>query len=368
MGNKLKQAFSKKNGVYEGIFKFDSNESYMKFVHKMNKLKQDGIPFNIEGKVQVLGKLKKDNDCEYDVVHLDNVKNINVELAKEKNFLDIDTVEGNKRVSLLWSRFEGGYILQSDDNAIVSIKVICLKKEDKIRFSYDVRLNFADNSRQVAESYNDAIGVLNKLFCTANAENEKDVGTFKELQDSFLSIYLFWNHLSKLEDLLKIKIKPNELKITEELMYDIEELYLLLIEKKFVRINQKVLSGTLKFSDDELHDKSIEEKIKEDDKLSISFRGEKYYTIDNHKAVVYTMNFLCNVIVKSVKKISNNEIQIYYKDLDSMPMYIIYNGYLNQKELDNSNSSDLSVVDDVLTVEDYYKQTIKILKDKLRKN
>ena len=117
---------------------------------------------------------------------------------------------------------------------------------------------------------------------------------------------------------------PSKSNIKENVQ-DVEELYLLLIEKK--------LFGRMQLID--RNNKSHLNLIsisRNRTKFALTFIRKVTYTICEQNITIHTANLLYNAIIKEIIKNESGEMKVLYDDTDSAPMYISCTGYKSQEE------------------------------------
>ena len=134
--------------------------------------------------------------------------------------------------------------------------------------------------------------------------------------------------LDYLEKELEIVFNPAKLTSDRESEMDLEELYLVLKEKKAIRLNRK-LTAT---EDTQMTISQPVGNVKIGSVLDITFLSDIKYTLWGYNITLYTSNLLSNAIVKEIKKTENDETKIIYGDEDSRPMYIFYRGFKTEDE------------------------------------
>jgi hypothetical protein len=143
------------------------------------------------------------------------------------------------------------------------------------------------------------------------------------LKESILGLKSFFKRLYLVEQELELSFQPMQIKDTEIVEGELEELYLLLIEKKVIRLNAK-LNATESTG---ITMESGAHKLEVGSKIDLTFLGESEYTIYGQKISVHTANLLSNAIIKEVKQGEEGTIKVLYGDTDNRPMYISYTGF-----------------------------------------
>ena len=112
--------------------------------------------------------------------------------------------------------------------------------------------------------------------------------------------------------MLALSISPSLLNdLPREEQQDIDELYLLLCEKKVVRLNAKLTSTNL---------------------TSVAM---------NHTDTPLTANLLVNALVKDIQECDDGTVKILYGDTDSKPMYISFSAFKTKEEAEQEGDNIL---------------------------
>ncbi len=203
------------------------------------------------------------------------------------------------------------------------------KQTQKVHFTYRLQSQYANKTRDVVEGFGIAIGIFDKLFRSdAEQEPSDDSNSLHTMKRIFQYSYEFWRKLSLIEDEINVSFDPAKIGNIKENVQDVEELYLLLIEKKAIREDGKLTSTettgiTIK------SDKYIPEIGQ---KIALTFIRKVTYTICEQNITIHTANLLDNAIIKEIIKNESGEMKVLYDDTDSAPMYISCTGYKSQEE------------------------------------
>lgn len=138
----------------------------------------------------------------------------------------------------------------------------------------------------------------------------------------------------------------------------VEELYLLLIEKKIVRMDAKLTST----DSTGITLASKERALEIGQAIDLTFTGDITYSIYEQNITIYTANLLSNAKIKEISETENGEVRILYDDTDSMPMYISCTGHKTSNEAKEESSLIMRDKErtqkyrEALTVSEYYRQ------------
>ena len=197
----------------------------------------------------------------------------------------------------------------------------------------------AKNIREIADSFSVAEALLTYLYShddNTPVENGKvslsDVKRYFHCYESFLRC------LNAIESKLSISIPPILLNdLPREEQQDIDELYLLLCEKKVVRLNAK-LTSTDSMSVDM---KYTETPLTIGSKIVLTFLSGIKFNFLKQAITLHTANLLINAIVKDIQKSDDGTVQILYGDTDSKPMYISFSAFETVEEAKHEENTIL---------------------------
>jgi hypothetical protein len=127
----------------------------------------------------------------------------------------------------------------------------------------------------------------------------------------------------------------NELPREEQ--QDIDELYLLLCEKKVVHLNAKLTSTNstsvvMNHADTPLNIGS---------KIALTFLSTIEFSFLKQTVTLHTANLLVNALVKDIQECDDGTVKILYGDTDSKPMYIAFSAFATKEEAEREMNSIL---------------------------
>ena len=126
-----------------------------------------------------------------------------------------------------------------------------------------------------------------------------------------------------------ISISPDLLKaLSLEEQQDIDELYLLLCEKKVVRLSAKLTS----ISSTTVSMNNAEASLSIGDKIALTFVGSIEFNFLNQSVTLHTANLLINALVKDIQECDDGTVKVLYGDTDSKPMYISFSAFQTSEE------------------------------------
>lgn len=328
MSNKLKDVFSNKMFEIGGNLSFLNQEAHNKFLEAIEIVYDEGRTVKVDG-VSAISTHMKDGNMIYPFV----VESIPTELVVgpsiEPVYITIDTVCGKKDIRFQRYRKKSSVVLETMENAIVFLKFVLEKDGQQVQFTYRMQMQFAKNVKDVVESYSIAIAILNSFFKPNNEQDASDdIDSLYMIKKTFQMAYSFWNKLSLIEDELALSFLPEKIDSIDENVQDVEELYLLLIEKKAVRMDVKLVStDSTGFT---LACDKLTPKIGQ--AIDLTFIREISYSIYGQNITIYTANLLSNAKIKEISEIETGVFRILYDDADSMPMYISRTGHKTSNE------------------------------------
>lgn len=358
MSNKLKDVFSNKMFEMGGNLSFLNQEAHNKFLEALEIVYDEGRTVKVDG-VSAISTYVKDGNMIYPLM----VESIPTELvvgpSVESIFIRIDTVCGKKSIKLQRYQTKSNIVLESIENAIVFLKFVFEKDRHQVQFTYRKQVQFAKKVKDVAESYCIAMGILNYFFIPYNEQDAFDnMDSLHMLKQAFQMAYSFWNKLSLIEEELALSFLPEKIDSIEENMRDVEELYLLLIEKKVVRMDAKLTST----DSTGITLATKEQALEIGQAIDLTFTGDISYSIYEQNITIYTANLLSNAKIKEISETENGEARILYDDTDSMPMYISCTGHKTSNEAKEESSLIMRDKErtkkyrEALTVNEYYMQ------------
>lgn len=331
MGNKLKSVFSTEMFELGGTIRFKDMESSRKFSEALDLLYEEGDPVEIHGVESVSTRIK-DGGVVYPPSVQKHIVKFILAPSKEPTPIEIETVSGKKMVTLYRYQTKREVIIETAVDAVVYLKLSAQKDNPTFHFIYRMQLDKAMRIKDIAESIHDTIGILEKFFGRIDdqriKEGEKD---YADMLQSFQLTGMYFDKLCALENKLNIAFDPQKIGDIDESASDVYELYLLLIEKKPVRLNAKLTATTA--TGITIAEDTFEHKLGAT--LDLTFGGKATYEICGQSIQLYTVNLLTNAIVTAIETDSTGMTHISYGDTDSNPMYISYRGFIRKSDATN---------------------------------
>lgn len=352
MGNKLKSVFSTEMFELGGSIRFKDKESSRKFSEALDLLCEEGNPVEIHGVESVSTRIK-DGGVVYPPSVQKHIVKFILAPSKEPTQIEIETVSGKKMVTLYRYETKREVIMETEMDAVVYLKLSAQKDNPTFHFTYRMQLDKAMQIKDIAEGIYDAIGIVEVFFGSTDAQNINEGKTeYINMIKSFQFTGKYFDKLCALENKLNIAFDPQKIGDIDESASDVYELYLLLIEKKPVRLNAKLTATTA--TGITIADDTFEHKLGAP--LELIFDGEAAYEICGQTIRIHTANLLTNAIVKAIEIDSTGMTHISYGDVDSNPMYISYRGFIRKSDATNERKRIMAhkkKYEDAKTVERY---------------
>ena len=309
-----------------GNIHFKDAESGRKFSEAIELLYETGIPAEVGG-VESISTCIRDGSSVYPPITHDSISRVVISPSKEQLPLTIESPFGKKNVFLLRYQTKTNIIVETNEQSIVFLKLSIAKESSKVNFTYRMQLNKANRIEDIADSLHDTLGILQVFFGPFNSHGVQEGNSdFIQMVKSFQFTSMFFDKLCAVANKLKITFSPSEIGDINKEAPDVYELYLLLVEKKPVRLNAKLTSTTS--TGITLADNHFEHKL--GSSLVLTFTGENTYTICGQNICIYTANLLTNAIIKEIRTDKDGTTKILYGDTDSKPMYISYRGFTSK--------------------------------------
>lgn len=361
MANKLKDVFS--NTMFEmGLeLSFQDNEAHDRFLESIKTVYDKGCTVEING-ISAISTSAKEGDMIYPYSVENAPSQVTIGPSVELVEITVDTIHGERKANLRRYETRTEIIIESNENEIVFLKFAFRRGSPTGQFTYRIQPQFASKATDVVESYCVAIGLLTRLFKIDNEPSTSDDSeSLRMTLQAFQATYSFWKKLSLIENEFVLSFDPLKIGNMDDTIRDVEELYLLLVEKIAIRVDRKLTQT----ESSKIVLESSEYIPKIGQSIDLAFVGENTYLICEQTIVVYTANLITNVIVKEVTSTETGTTKILYSDTDSKPMYISSTGHktLDEAKAENSiiilNKNRTSKYKEAMTVTEYYKKEAK---------
>ena len=138
--------------------------------------------------------------------------------------------------------------------------------------------------------------------------------------------------------MLALSISPSLLNdLPREEQQDIDELYLLLCEKKVVRLNAKPTSTNLT----SVAMNHTDTPLSIGGKIALTFLSTIEFNFLKQTVTLHTANLLVNALVKDIQECDDGTVKILYGDTDSKPMYISFSAFKTKEEAEQEGDNIL---------------------------
>ena len=325
MANKLKAVFSNKKYEMGGTIHFRDKKAKEEFERKLEIIYEEGHPEEVDGVLSV-STIIQDGDMKYPFMIAENIDRFMVSPSVEKKEITVDTKYGKRIVALEKLNVKDAVILKTKAQSVAFLQFNFMPDSGQVQVTYRMQLEYATSTQAVAEEYAIALGIINKLFIIGdNLEGNETITT---LQNTLSHISSLFEHITLIGQLLHLDFDPQKSTRTADEIKDIEELYVLLVLQKTIRINAKLTSteatGITFNPDVEIPEKGGE--------IGLTFTGTHKYCICGEEITIYSSNFLFNAIVKDIITTPEGNVKVLYGDTDNQPMYISLKGFSSEDE------------------------------------
>ena len=221
-------------------------------------------------------------------------------------------------------------LLSSEPDSIVTFNFTFLLGENRHTVNYKVQFEKAKSIREVADSFSIAAALLAHLYSREdNTPAENGKVSLSDVKEYFRCYKSFFKRLSAIESKLAISISPSLLNdLPREEQKDIDELYLLLCEKKVVRLDAKLTST----DSTSVAMNRTETPLSIGSKIALTFLSSIELNFLKQTVTLHTANLLVNALVKDIQESDDGTVKILYGDTDSKPMYISFSAFETSEE------------------------------------
>ena len=329
MPNKLKEIFSDDMFNMSGTLHFRNGEAYKNFLSALEIVYAEGRVVPVEGVTSVsttVGHL----GTKFPLEEQTNITQFLVGPAVEPVPITLDVDGKEKTITLLRSRTKDKVSLRSEPDSIVAFNITFLLGENKHTLNYKTQFEKAKSIGEVADSFGIAAALLAHFYNREETTSSESANiSISDIKEYFRRYTSFFRHLSAIESKLAISISPDLLKaLSLEEQQDIDELYLLLCEKKVVRLSAKLTS----ISSTTVSMNNAEASLSIGDKIALTFVGSIEFNFLNQSVTLHTANLLINALVKDIQECDDGTVKVLYGDTDSKPMYISFSAFQTSEE------------------------------------
>ena len=307
---------------YLGQIRFANSEFSKDFQEKFEKMYDTGISQKIDG-VDSIELNQIINGEKYPLNNHKNIVDLYIEPHKEPVDIDVVTQYGKFTWNFYRTRLTEKIVLSNFKESVIVIKFE-FQKANKVNFTVKLNPQYANSISETIHTYSALLALFSLLFKEDPIELLDMVSLVqKELK--------FWQRAHKIEELLNIKFVPNLIdpKMLNEAMQEVDELYLLLVEKVFLRENRGfntfVAGSYSRKSDAPIGDIN--------GKFALSFIANYDINIWGVEICVYSVCVAFNHIIDSIKENDKGEETIIsLREDEGNPRYISLRGFQSEKE------------------------------------
>ena len=328
MANKLRDIFSDDDFNINCTLRFENNEAYKNFLSALELVQKEGQVVPIEGVTSITEAIH-DQTGSYPLGEHDHITHFIVGPSYELHEIEISVNGVNQKVTLQRYQTTESFILCTVPDSIVFFEFKLFKNSYKHNMTYKIQFEKATSLAEVIEAFEMAEGILARIYKSdGELSTDGKTSTVSDVRKSFRYSTVFFRHLSAIEKKFDLSITPEMLNdISNEIRYDVEELYLLVCQNKVLRLNAKLNSAeatsiSMMSKNDSLH---------VGDQLKLSFLGDISFQIFDKTITLFTANLLLDAVVKEIQN-TGDDLRILYGDTDSKPMYISYMAFINKED------------------------------------
>lgn len=328
MPNKIKDIFSDDMIDINGTLSFCNKEAYNNFLSALDSVYTEGQTIPIDGVTSISTSVVCQG-AKFPLQEHTSIEKVVIAPTEEPIIITLDVNGKKKELTLLRSLLKDKVIIHSKPDSIVTFNFIFQLSENKHTVNYKVQFEKAKSVGEVADSFSVAAALLTYFYrCEDNTLAEADKGFLSEIKKYFRCNEAFFRRLSAIESRLSLAISPSLLNdLSSEEQHDIDELYLLLCEKRVVRLDAKLSS-----TESTIIMKHAETQLSLGSKISLTFLGNIEFNFLKQKVTLYTANLLINALVKDIQKSEDGGVKILYGDMDSKPMYVSFSTFETSEE------------------------------------
>ena len=264
------------------------------------------------------------------MIYHTNISHFVVGLAVEPVTIPLTIGTDEKTITLWRSQTKDKTILRSEPNSVIFFCFSFFLSENKNTVNYKVQFENAKTINEVADSFGLAAALLAYFYKSEDEKStEKDKVSLSDVKKYFHYYEAFFKRLYAIENELGLSISPSFLNnLPREEQQDIDELYLLLCEKKVVRLNAKLTSSDL--TSIIMHHNNNELNV--GNKIALTFLSTIEFNFLKQTVLLHTANLIVNALIKEIQDSSDGTVKILYGDTDSKPMYVAFSAYKTTEE------------------------------------
>ncbi|MBE5077513.1 abortive infection system toxin AbiGii family protein [Anaerotignum lactatifermentans] len=328
MSNKIKDIFSDDMIDINGTLSFCNKDAYNNFLSALDSVYTEGRTIPIDGVTSISTSVGCQG-AKFPLQEHTSIEKVFIGPTEEPVIITLDVNGEEKKITLLRNFLKDKVIIHSKPDSIVAFNFIFQHGENKHTVNYKVQFEKAKSVSEVADSFSIATALLSCFYGSEdNTTAEAGKVSLSEVRNYFRCNEAFFKRLSAIESRLSLSISPSLLNdLSSEEQHDIDELYLLLCEKKVVRLNAKLSS-----TESIVVMNQVGPQLSIGSKVSLTFLGNIESIFLKQKVTLYTANLLINAFVKDIRKCEDGTVKILYGDTDSKPMYVSFSAFETSEE------------------------------------
>lgn len=329
MPNRIKDIFTNEMFDMSAHLRFKDEDAYNSFLAALESVQEEGRTVPIDGVISISTEIKHQGTT-YLVEEQTNISHFVVGPSFEPFSFPLQVGEQEKEITFWRNIAKNKIIIKTNDDAIVFFQFTFIPNENIHTINYRIQFEKATTIEEVAESYCLANALLTKLYRPeAPHVDKQEAISIINVKNYFRYHESFLRRLIAIEKILDLSISPVLLKdLPREQQQDIDELYLLLILHKTVKLNGKLTStdATAITINEGLSSSVVGSAI------DMTFSDTIDYDFLGQSVKLYTANLLTNAVVKEIQTEADGKIKLLYGDTDSKPMYISFSAFKTLEE------------------------------------
>lgn len=346
MPNLLKSIFSNDDIKYEGTLVFKDHDSQKKFYEALETAYKEGRAVNVDGVESISTKVTS-NDSSYPIEAHDQISKFLVFPSFDYVPVEVDIDGEKKTLTMIRKDLSERLVLESMPNSVISLS-LSFSKENirKAQVSYSKHYENAKTVKDVSDGLKIAVSLLSFFFAQDKTySTEGDSITLPDVINHFKYSSVLFERLSAIEEELEISIPTTELNsISNENFADINELFVLICQKKALRTGFKLTS--MDAVNIVTNDESKQPLVGTE--LFLTMRGNLEYEMFGNKISLYTVEAAINAVVKEIIH-GAGTVRIIYGDTDIKPMYISMKAFKTEEEAIKEATDALLHKEDYIT-------------------
>lgn len=332
MANKLRKIFSNEMVSLNGKINFKDYESYKGFLGALKTVSNKGKTVNIEGVTSLKTEIQNGTSV-YPFMKHENPDMVTIGPSKEKVPFKLNTKFGERMLIFNRHYMDGKVILQTPENGILYLKLNFDQDAHTVTFAYQIQLKVAQNIGEIIENCDIALAFLDLAFKQNDVDESdkiamEELTLLREAKDYFAKIGSFYKKLEFIGREYALTFNPAVVVLDTENWIKVEEIYILLKEKRAVRLNAKLTETT----DTAMDIAQPIRQVKLGSAIDVTFINYVTYSLWEQQVTLYKANLLSNAVVKKIEDLPSGKVKIYYGEKEYKPMYISYRGFKTEEE------------------------------------